>query len=142
MKKIKKTMNIRELLEASGSLRKIAVQDIPGPVAYREALIIKAADVHLELYEEQYAKALAKHCTQEKDGRWKANSPEDKAAFEEAVKELQEIEVELEIPVCTIRLPDVKVSGIDIIALDGLIVFEDEEEKEEDNAGHHDKRDK
>lgn len=141
MKKIKKTMNIRELLEASGSLRKIAVQDIPGPVAYREALIIKDADVHLELYEEQYAKALAKHCAQEKDGRWKANSPEDKAAFEEAVKELQEIEVELEIPVCTIRLPDVKVSGIDIIALDGLIVFEDEEEKEEDNAGHHDKRD-
>lgn len=132
---MKKTLIIRKLLEASPSLRRIAVQEIPGRAAFRMAQIIRAADVHLGIYEEQYAKALAKYCTEEEDGRWKAKSLEDKAAFEQAVNELQEIEVELEIPVCTIRLSDVKISGFDVIALEKLIEFTEGEEGEKENGG-------
>lgn len=136
MKTEKKSLTVRELLEAGGGLRKLAVQDIPGPEAYRCAMIVKAADVHIGLYEEQYAKALSKYCAEETDGRWKAKSPEDREAFDRAVDELRQIEVELEIPVCRIRLGDVKLSGIDVIALEKLIEFEDGEEDEHERDHH------
>ena len=138
MKKRTVEMTIGELLSAGGGLRKLAVQDIPGPEAYRCAMIIRAADVHIGLYEEQYAKALSKYCTEEADGRWKARCREDREAFDRAVEELKQIGVELEIPVCRIRLGDVRLSGIDVIALEKLIEFEDGEE--DDHDGDHNQR--
>lgn len=134
---MKKTLTIRKLLEASPSMRRIAVQEIPGKAAFRLAQIIRAADAQLEIYEEQHAKILQKHCTEEKPGLWKAKSAENKAAFDAEVREIKEIECELEIPACVIPLGDVKITGYDVIALDGFVTFEGEEDTDEND---HDQR--
>lgn len=135
---MKKTLTIRKLLDASPSLQKIAVQNIPGPAAFREAQIIRAVDQQIEIYQEQHAKILGRHCTEEKPGLWKAKSPEEKEAYEKEVAELQAIECELEIPTCTIPLSEVRISGFDVITLGDLIIFEGGEEAEDEND--HDKR--
>ena len=129
---MKKTLTVRKLLDAAPSLRKIAVQNIPGTAAFREAQIIRAVDQQLEIYEEQQAKILTRYCTEEKPGTWKAKSAEDKAAYERENAELQEIGCELEIPACVIPLAEVKISGFDVIALEDLITFEGGEEEAED----------
>lgn len=134
---MKKTLTIRKLLEASPSMRRIAVQEIPGKAAFRLAQIIRAADAQLEIYEEQHARILQKHCTEEKPGLWKAKNAEEKAAYDAEVREIKEIECELEIPACAIPLGDVKISGYDVIALDGFVTFEGEEDTDEND---HDQR--
>lgn len=130
---MKKTLIIRKLLEASPSLRRIAVQEIPGKAAFRMAQIIRAADQQIEIYEEQHARILRKHCTEEKPGLWKAKNAEEKAAYDAEVKEIQEIECEMEVPECSIPLDEVKISGYDVIALDGLITFTGGEEDTDEN---------
>ena len=49
------------------------------------------------------------------------------------MKEIQEIECEMEVLECSIPLDEVKISGYDVIALDGLITFTGGEEDTDEN---------
>ena len=121
-----------KLVDASPSMQKLAVQDLPVKTAYAISRTIKAVDDHLETYEAQYAKLLERYCEEKEDGRWAAKSPEDKKGMDEDLRALRGIEVELAIKAC--RIPEaaadsLSLSGFDIINLADFVEFDFGDEK-------------
>ena len=116
-----------KLVDASPSMQKLAVQNLPVKTAYVLSRTIKAADDHLETYEAQYAKLLTKYCEEREDGRWAAKTPEDKERMDEDLRALRGIEVELAVQMC--RIPEaaadsLSLSGFDIINLADFVEFD------------------
>lgn len=115
-------MKIRKLVEATPALREIANQRLPMKTLYRVARLIREIQPQLDFYDEQYQKLIMEYCTEDEGGF--LLPVDSKAAFENALNELYDLDVEVKtipVSVSEAEAENLKLSYNDICALEGFV---------------------
>lgn len=115
-------MKIRKIVEATPALREIANQRLPMKTLYRVTRLIREVQPQLDFYDQQYQKLIAEYCTEDEGGfLLPAGS---KADFENALNELFDLDVEVNIELVSIpenEAENLRLSYNDICALEGFV---------------------
>ena len=123
-------MNMKTLVDALPSIRKIAGQDLHAKTLYRVKRLLDKLEAHLRFYDEKRTEIMERCCTVE-DGKY-GPKPDMAETLEADMRELLDVEIEMD-GIQAIRLPaeeDMRLSYADLCALDGLVEIEFEEEEE------------
>lgn len=115
-------MKIRKILEATPALREIANQRLPMKMLYKVSRLIHEVQPQLDFYDDQYRKLISEYCKEDEGGYILPDT--NKKAFDAALNELLDVDVEVEIEPVTILETDtenLKLSYNDICALEGFI---------------------
>ena len=123
-------MKMGKIVEALPALQKLAGADLTPKTLYWVSKLMSKLDKELAFFNEQQAKILQELGTELEGGKWKL-PPENRAAFEERMTELANIEIEDDFKV--VKLPmteNVSLSYNDIKMLEGLVELDFVEESE------------
>ena len=123
-------MNMKTLVDALPSIRKIAGQDLHAKTLYRVKRLLDKLEAHLRFYDEKRTEIMERCCTVENDKY--VPKPDMAETLEADMRELLDVEIEMD-GIQAIRLPveeDMRLSYADLCALDGLVEIEFEEEEE------------
>lgn len=123
-------MNMKTLVDALPSIRKIAGQELSMKTLYRVKRLLDKLEAHLRIYDEQRTKIMERCCVVE-DGRY-VPKPDMAETLESDMRELLDVEVDMD-GIQAIRLPaeeDMRLSYADLCALAGLVEIEFEEKEE------------
>ena len=123
-------MNMKTLVDALPSIRKIAGQDLHAKTLYRVKRLLDKLEAHLRFYDEKRTEIMERCCTVE-DGKY-VPKPDMAETLEADMRELLDVEIEMD-GIQAIRLPaeeDMRLSYADLCALGGLVEIEFEEEEE------------
>ena len=120
-------MNMKTLVDALPSIRKIAGQDLHAKTLYRVKRLLDKLEAHLRFYDEKRTEIMERCCTVE-NGKY-VPKPDMAETLEADMRELLDVEIEMD-GIQAIRLPaeeDMRLSYADLCALDGLVEIEFEE---------------
>ena len=123
-------MNMKTLVDALPSIRKIAGQDLHAKTLYRVKRLLDRFDRELKAYDETREKLIEKYCDR-KDGKV-FPKPDRAAEFEREMRELLNMDVDMN-GVQPVEIPaeeDVRISYTDLCLLGEFIKIRFEEEEE------------
>lgn len=123
-------MKMGKIVEALPALQKLAGADLTPKTLYWVSKLMSKLDKELAFFNEQQAKILQELGTELEGGKWKLPT-ENRAAFEERMTELANIEIEGNFKV--VKLPmteNVSLSYNDMKMLEGLVELDFVEESE------------
>ncbi len=113
---------LNQIYAAQSAIEKILKVDMPVKEAFQWGKLVKAVNEELAQFEDCRKKLVNKYVDKDSDGKY--NLPEEnRDAFNNEIRELLAIEVELDMtPLDLSKLGDIKVSVIDIMALEPFVV--------------------
>lgn len=123
-------MNMKTLVDALPSIRKIAGQELSMKTLYRVKRLLDKLEAHLRIYDEQRTKIMERCCVVE-GGKY-VPKPDMAETLEADMRELLDVEIDMD-GIQAIRLPaeeDLRLSYADLCALAGLVEIDFEEDTE------------
>lgn len=123
-------MNMKTLVDALPSIRKIAGQDLHAKTLYRVKRLLDRFDRELKAYDETREKLIEKYCDR-KEGKV-ISKPDRAAEFEREMRELLNMDVDMN-GVQPVEIPaeeDMRISYTDLCLLGEFIKIKFEKEEE------------
>lgn len=123
-------MNMKTLVDALPSIRKIAGQELSMKTLYRVKRLLDKLEAHLRFYNEKRTEIMERCCVVE-NGRY-VPKPDMAETLEADMRELLDVEIDMD-GIQAIRLPaeeDLRLSYADLCALAGLVEMDFEEDTE------------
>ena len=108
-------------------IEKLSKQDLPLPESYKLFKLRKQLQPAIDFRMEQEEKLFEKHrIVEQKGGSVRFATTEDAAAVEKALKEMAEMEIDVDITPITLRMIDtITISAEELEALEGVIEWSD-----------------
>lgn len=124
-----KGMELKVIVEAINSLKKLDKLDLPIKTSYRISRFVSEADVQFQLFDKQRTKLFDKHNVKVfEDGRLSC-SKENFEEFQKEFEELLSVDVDIKFKDIVIKATDdIKLSSEDVRLLSKLFEFEMDDE--------------